>query len=82
MNTEKTAAEIELDMPGQDALDELLTGAVILAAEPVDYPVTDAIELYLQKNGKKYLVTVEAHEDESSGECPPLRLIKSTEGCS
>ena len=51
-----------------EALDDLLKGAVVLGAAPVDYPVTDAVYLYFElKTGKIITVLIEPAGNEEDG---------------
>lgn len=49
------------------ALDELTRGGVILGVEPVDYPLTDGLEIYIkQPAGGVMVLAIDAQQEEDS----------------
>lgn len=49
------------------ALDELTRGGVILGVEPVDYPLTDGLEIYIkQPAGGVLALAIDAQQEEDS----------------
>lgn len=60
-----------------ESLDEVIRGAVILGAEPVDYPFTDGLFIYVRQPGGRVLTLYIEGVQDTDGEYPGLTISKS-----
>lgn len=71
---EPIGSEQEID--GQQ-LDETMRGAVVIGAEPISWPLTDGIYIYLRRpNGEAIALLIET-ESEDPLQHEPLRIAKT-----